>query len=449
MIEIVSAELIKPSSPTPPSLQRLSFSMLDQLSPSNYVPMAFYYPAAEGDSPTTISVQLLKTSLSQILTKFYPLAGRINGNAWIDCSDQGAAFVVARASCPLSSFLVRGSEPESARRVLPIGVETNDPFRGCALIIQMTMFPCGGAVIGVRVCHKICDASSRTVFVNAWAAVCRGDTHVTAAPEFISTKLFPPPPPPLPNRDGNPRQQTITSPSRALELKRDESLMTKKYVFSASSVLALKAKGASEQVPKPSRVEAVTALLWKCAIKARKTSHNNHPIHSVMTQAVNLRKRLHPPLPDSCIGNLILCYAPFYQNRDSTNNEVPELRELVAILRRGLSEMSDKYVERLRRGGDEANRAIAECFREIEEITGGEGAEVYRFTSWCGFPIYEADFGGGAPACVGIAASPFKNVGVLMDAKDGCGVEAWLCLSAHDMESIDTNNDLLASLHCD
>ncbi|XP_019168054.1 PREDICTED: vinorine synthase-like [Ipomoea nil] len=436
MIEIVSAELIKPSSPTPPSLQRLSFSMLDQLLPSNYVPMAFYYP----DSPTTISVQLLKTSLSQILTKFYPLAGRFHGNnAWIDCSDQGAAFVVARASCPLSSFLVRGSEPESARRVLPIGVETNDLFKGCPLLTQVTTFPCGGLAIGVRVCHNICDASSRTAFVNAWAAVCRGgDIHVTAAPEFISTKLFPPPPPP-------PQQQTVTSPSRALEPKRDQSLMTKKYVFNASSVLALKAKAASEKVPKPSRVEAVTALLWKCAIMARRRSHNNHPIHSVMTQAVNLRKRLHPPLPDSCIGNLILCYAPLYQN-----HEVPDLRELVGILRRGLSELSDKYVEKVRQGGDEASRAIAESFREIEEITGGEGAEVYRFTSWCGFPIYEADFGGGAPACVGIiGTSAFKNVGVLVDAKDGCGVEAWVCLSAHEMESFDTNNDLLASLHCD
>ena len=44
-------------------------------------------------------------SLSQTLTRFYPLAGRIKANDSIDCNDDGAVFIEAQANVELSQIL--------------------------------------------------------------------------------------------------------------------------------------------------------------------------------------------------------------------------------------------------------------------------------------------------------------------------------------------------------
>ncbi|PPD91882.1 hypothetical protein GOBAR_DD11192 [Gossypium barbadense] len=77
VVEIVSKEFIKPTSPTPPHLRTHRFSFLDQFLPSIYVPMVLFYMDQERSIPVAASnsrrSQLLKESLSETLTLFYPL----------------------------------------------------------------------------------------------------------------------------------------------------------------------------------------------------------------------------------------------------------------------------------------------------------------------------------------------------------------------------------------
>ncbi|KAK6156878.1 hypothetical protein DH2020_011126 [Rehmannia glutinosa] len=99
-VKIISKVIIKPSSPTPHTHKTVKLSFLDQLlAPPFYVPFIFFY---QPDN-STVSVnhaqisQQLKNSLSEALTLFYPLAGKLNPQiSTVDCSDDGAEFVEAR-----------------------------------------------------------------------------------------------------------------------------------------------------------------------------------------------------------------------------------------------------------------------------------------------------------------------------------------------------------------
>ncbi|KAM5565285.1 hypothetical protein ABKV19_019355 [Rosa sericea] len=112
VVKIISKECIKPSSPTPQHLKTHKLSLLDQFIPSIYVPMILFYPihpnptASANSANTSQRSKLLKQSLSETLTSFYPLAGRIRDNLSIDCNDEGASYTEAEVeSLNLSEFL--------------------------------------------------------------------------------------------------------------------------------------------------------------------------------------------------------------------------------------------------------------------------------------------------------------------------------------------------------
>lgn len=80
-VERLATQTIKPSSPTPEHHRFVKLSLLDQLTPSFRAAVVLFYPVAAIDIR-----QVLKSSLSEILTKFYPYARRIKGNSSIKCT---------------------------------------------------------------------------------------------------------------------------------------------------------------------------------------------------------------------------------------------------------------------------------------------------------------------------------------------------------------------------
>ncbi|KAK9090202.1 hypothetical protein Sjap_023379 [Stephania japonica] len=121
-VEIVSVEVIKPSQPTPPNLKTHQFSIIDQYVPHTYGPFLFFYsppvPADKNDPSQTLT--LLKSSLSEALTLFYPFAGRIKDDHHIDCSDDGVKFVHARVLYrTLSQALCPPLNPYQMRQLFP------------------------------------------------------------------------------------------------------------------------------------------------------------------------------------------------------------------------------------------------------------------------------------------------------------------------------------------
>ncbi|XP_021832810.1 BAHD acyltransferase At5g47980-like [Prunus avium] len=422
-IEIVKKETIKPSAPTPHNLKSFKLSLLDQLVPVVYGPMVLFYPSNVSEVTLTEErSHQLKKSLSEALTRFYPLAGRIKDNLFIECNDEGAVYVEARVNALLSNFLDQPNL-EILKLLLPIKVESPEAGTGCLLLVQASFFECGGLAIGVCMSHKLADASTLSTFIKVWAATALGLGH-TVVPDFSAATRYPP------------GDFSAQSPAAAVEMK-IVKCVTKRFVFDGPKMRALKAKVTSGSVQRPTRVEAVTGLIWNCARKASKLSSGISKL-SMVSQSVNIRKRVVPQFPQTSIGNLVGYYTAMAEVSGIELNSM----ELVSRLRKGMVEFNENHPKRLQ--GDNVFEAICEYFKEIGNIMGRDDINLFTFTSLCNFGIYEIDFGWGKPIWVNIPIGVVQNLVLLIDTKEGDGVDALVSLSEEDMALFERDPELLA-----
>ncbi|KDP30966.1 hypothetical protein JCGZ_11342 [Jatropha curcas] len=430
---IVSRETIKPSSPTPQNLKCFKLSLLDQLAPAAYVPMILYYaPTADSIVKNQERINLLKKSLSQTLTKFYPLAGRVKQNLFIECNDQGIDFIEAKLNCSLSDIL-RRPEAHILDRFLPqeYHFHVSSSSTKCSQMgIQVNSFSCGGMAIGTSISHKLVDGITFTSFINTWAAMARGSNDNLLSPIFVGPHIFPP--------------KDIYGLLPVLDIPKAKNT-TKRFVFDLSKIGLLRERlfgnGNSSVNNKnnnnnnnlPSRVEIVSALIWKCAIDASRTKKP-----SFSTQTVNLRARMDPPLPESAAGNLLwLAIAP----APSDGSSKIEIQDLVYQVRNALKKFDTDYVKKLQ--GENGSLVLEETLKQITELA-LKHVDIYRFTSLRKFQLYEGDFGWGKPVWISSAGLTFKNVVVLIESRAGDRVEAWVTLDQQEMAVFECNQEILS-----
>ncbi|KAG7025243.1 BAHD acyltransferase, partial [Cucurbita argyrosperma subsp. argyrosperma] len=427
-VKIISEEKIKPSSPTPETQKHLKFSFLDQLALPVYVPVLLFYSPG-GDHNQTSKSRRLKASLSKALAQYYPFAGRVqDNNVSIHCNDEGAIYVEAQVNCRLSNVLNQ-LNVDSLNQFLPFSVASSDSAKGCILLVQTTSFQCGGITIGLLMSHKITDASSISSFINTWTtiAVAGDDSNATISqlplPEFIGDSVLQPP-----------QDFQVATPTSDTGIHAKG--VTKRLVFEGSKITALKAKAASARVEQPTRVEAVAGLIWKCAIAASKSTSGVSKA-SVLGQAVNLRKRLEPNLSDTSIGNLLGFITP----ETKAGAAEIELQEVVGLLREGIAEFKKSGYKKY-----QDTEAYLEFFKTMTDPDGpySSNKNFYLCSSWSRFGFYETDFGWGCPVWFIGGLSMFSNFFLLMDTRDGRGIEALVTLSEQDMALFQSDEDLLA-----
>ncbi|KAJ9176247.1 hypothetical protein P3X46_011582 [Hevea brasiliensis] len=421
-VEIITRETIKPFYPAAP-LSNIKLSLMDQFSPAAYGSMVlFYFLNGSTNQHLTVAEisQRLKTSLSKTLTRFYPLAGRIKDNTIIECNDDGAVFVEARVDFSLEKFLEK-PEARATRKFIPVETESSEAYTGTLLLVQATYFACGGLALGVCTSHKIVDASSVCTFMKGWAATAIGSGQEAELPLFNAAATFPP-------------QNYLPFKRSSVNLKIDKCV-TKIFVFEASKIAILQTKAASESVKRTTRVEAVTALIWRCATKASR-SKSKHSKPSVLAQAVDIRRRMVPVMPEHTFGNLLGHFAS-----RATVNDI-ELASLVVQMRKGMQDFNENYVKKLQTGN--AFMAICESSKEIGSLLQGENIDFYITTSLCRYPFYGFDFGWGKPDWAISPRDAYKNIIALMDTRDGDGIEAWVTLAAEDMQFFEQDQELLS-----
>ncbi|KAL6527491.1 hypothetical protein OROGR_016581 [Orobanche gracilis] len=429
--EIMTRENVRPSSPTPHNLQTYKLSMLDQIVPSMLVPLVFYFPnpkkTTDSEYLLSATTEKLKRSLSMVLTRFYPLAGRVNDDGQsINCNDQGVPFTVVKfGGLKLSDhILCKKPDEKLPRHLLPCGIawEAEQCPESSVALIQISYFECGGIAIGLVFWHKVVDATAMGYFVTSWAYTTCGDSRRAVCPNYIAQNVFP----------HKSEMQSKTS-SLAAILKTGKSIM-RRYVFDAPSISKLKSISA---VDRPTRVEVVSALIWKCFMTA---SLANGYSASVLTHAVNLRRRAEPPFPTECFGNF-----PGLAATSARNGSSFGLGHLVREMRDAIRKIDGGFVNRLH--GDEGLRGYHENLRLTwSEIP--ENADLLSISSWCGFGLYGSDFGFGKPVWLTRcdtgcdSGSRFINVVWLMDTRDGDGIEAWVTLDEKYMSVFEDDEDL-------
>ncbi|KAH6820198.1 hypothetical protein C2S53_003434 [Perilla frutescens var. hirtella] len=415
--EIIWSENVRPSSPTPQNLKTYKLPMLDQVVPSILAPITLYFSntveISDHESFISHTTETLKRSLSLILSRYYPLAGRVGGDGHsIDCNDEGVPFVVARfKGCSLSDHVLKNPDPNLLCRLLPCDVrwcadhEKGGPHSSVALI-QVNYFDCGGIAVAVVIWHKVVDAVAKCSFIKSWAAAARGSSTEAACPNFISQALF-----------SHKEELLKRSVPLSAVLKLGNAVM-RRYVFDAAAVSKLKAECGG--VERPTRVEAVSAHIWKCFMAA---SLENNKSFSVLSHVVNLRRRVRPPFPSECFGNWAAAVGAA-----SSNEKEADLGVLVRKIRDSIKMVDGDYVDRLRGDGGVSGyqENLGRTWSDVP--VGGDGLTI---SSLCNSDFYSIDFGWGKPVWL---TSPcdskpqFVNTVCLMDGRNGDGVEAWVIL---------------------
>ncbi|CAG7862257.1 unnamed protein product [Brassica rapa] len=423
-VEVISRDIIKPSSPTPNHLQNFKLSLLEQLGPTIFGPMLFFY-SANNRIKQTEQLLNLKKSLSETLTHFYPLSGRLNGNTSINCNDSGADFLEAQVNSPLSNLLQEPSS-EMLEQLIPTSVDSIEA-RTKLLLAQATFFKCGGMAIGVCVSHKLADATSVGLFMKSWSAITsQGSIKTVGSPVFDTLKIFPP---------GN-FSETSPAPVVEPEIKMNQTL-SKRFVFDSSSIEALQAKASSFEVTQPTRVEAVSAFIWKLAMKATRTvSRTSKP--SILANSASLRSRVSPPFTKNSIGNLVSYFAAKAEEGEKQR----KLQTLVAEIRRAKQRFRDDHIPKLVGNGD-ATEVICNYQKEAGNMIASGGFDFYILTSACRFGLYEIDFGWGKPVWFAFPSVRQKNIVALVDTKEGGGIEAWVNLNEQEMKLFEEDRELL------
>ncbi|RWR73656.1 vinorine synthase [Cinnamomum micranthum f. kanehirae] len=400
-VEVISKEMIKPSSPTPLHLRSFKLSLLDQLAPPIYIPIIFFYTGKDGDNllQSYQVPQKLKASLSKTLAIFYPLAGRIKDDDTIDCNDEGVEIFDARVKIQLSEFLKK-PHVEVLDQLVPGDLLcTRSGAEDVPLAIQVNSFECGGAAIGVRLSHKIADGAAMVVFISKWAATARGTNEEAMDATLVSASLFPP----------------RSSVLRCM-FPISETVVMRRLVLDAYAIAALRARPLAKRDKGPATV-------------------------SVSYHAVNLRGRMVPPVQHSCFGNLWAIAVTRGIAISECNGDMQGCLE--KELRESIRAIDSDFIEELK-GPDGAIKA-QESTKNMAENYLDSDIHVCTFSSWCRFPFYEVDFGWGKPTWVSCCTLPINNLAIFIDGRS-CddGMEAWVNMEADEMAIFEQDQELLS-----
>ncbi|KAL2515374.1 HXXXD-type acyl-transferase family protein [Forsythia ovata] len=413
-IEIVCTELIKPSSPTPPELRDFELSFIDERIPPAYIPLVLYYSFDERTNIKQSEISdCLKKSLSDVLVHFYPLAGRMDGQISVNCNDEGVLYLEAKVDGKISD-IIECPEVEVLDKLIPYKSKGNITNAEEQLAIQVSLFSCGGISIGICISHRIADGSTLCSFIKGWASVaCTKSKFIH--PIFNSSSLFPPRNTP----DFKPAIRSLAVQPPVIHL------VTKRFVFSESVINALKSLVINNSsIANPTRVEVVSAFLWKACIVARRITKFGK---SVAFYPVNLRGRV-PTLTEDSFGNI-------FQMTSAINfSETANWIHLVEKLRAAFGEISSDYINELL--GENGFELVKNNFMQINKLLCQGDCEIFRFTSYCRFPLYETDFGWGKPDWVSASFS-IRNTIFMLDSKSPGGIEAWIVMAEDDMKKLE------------
>ncbi|KAL0402228.1 UNVERIFIED_CONTAM: Stemmadenine O-acetyltransferase [Sesamum latifolium] len=372
--------------------------------------MIFFYQADElrgliSTNHLQIS-QKLKQSLSNTLTLFYPLAGRIQDMYVVDCNDAASKFIEARARIQLNDAL---------QEFINEQVKHLKPIPGPALVVvKVTFFDCGGIAIGLCVSHKLADGPSIMSFLNAWAASCRGEAH-----EFPGLNL---------NLANIPAGNFSLPKLRSDDPK---NIVTKRFVFDKEKLEALKQAATSpsgSNVKNPTRVEVVSAFIWKHFIDVAKSENPEAKKTFAASHSVNLRGRTSPPLVlENIFDNCYMSMTAFTSTSDG------EFHDLVTPLRSAIKKVNEDYITKARSGDNYLN----DSSKFVSLAMNGE-LEFCFFISWCRYFVYEVGYGWGKPISFCNSAVPVKNIACLVDSRSGDGIEALISMPQDEVEILES-----------
>ncbi|CAN1252823.1 Stemmadenine O-acetyltransferase [Linum perenne] len=392
-VSILSRESVRPSTTLLLQTKPLKLNLLDQLTPTGYSPLILFYPNTRGqhfakNNTSNVSIRL-KSSLSEALSLYYPLAGRVRDNFAIHDFNKGVPFVETRVNCHMYDFL--GDQTSllgSLNNLLPFKTFCMAPETSPQIAVQVNMFRCGGLALGMCFSHKSHDGTTVSAFLKTWAAINANRLDEVVVPNLREGPLTFPPVKSMPGH--------YASLTKRLWFESGGKPMTRRFVFNGESISKLRASAKSKTIENPTRAEAVSAFIWMSIIHASKSRNR-----SIFTQSVDLRRFTRPRLSRHSFGNIILFSNSIYGPHKSSQGPIM-IDHLASLIRTGVKEFNTEYLELL--AGEKGSKAIFEYYDRQVEIE-DEDTDVYNFSCWHGLGFSKTDFGWGPTAWVGLSGA--------------------------------------------
>ncbi|XP_058089386.1 protein ENHANCED PSEUDOMONAS SUSCEPTIBILITY 1-like [Magnolia sinica] len=425
--------------------------------------------------PSDALISILRRGLSETLSHFPPLAGRLttdpDGHIHISCNDAGVDFVHANAgNLTLFDVLYPVHVPDSVKGFFSFAFDGTVSYDGHfrpLLAVQVTELA-DGVFVGCAVNHAVTDGTSFWNFFNAFAEVCRGAKWISRLPDFSrnffgeSTAVlrFPDGAPTAIFSGNGPLQERIFHFSREsiLELKSrangrkqlgdngvnmaeilgkeshdDPRISNGKITSVLQSLLRSslwKHQDPQDRTAEISSFQALSAQLWRSITRARKLPA---AADTTFRMAVNCRHRIEPRVEPLYFGNAI-----------QSNPTVASVGE---VLSRDLKWCADLLNKNIAAHGDaKVRRGVEDWERDPKCFPLGnfDGASITMGSS-TRFPMYDNDFGWGPPMAVrsGRANKFDGKISAFPGREGGGSVELEVCLKPDTMRALEADTEFM------
>ncbi|CAO2185049.1 unnamed protein product [Urochloa humidicola] len=382
-VRVTSRRLVKASdSAIKPHI--LTFANLDLLFVEP-VSMVCIYPKPPATDDFNAVVSAFEAGLPSFLNYFFPFAGRIATNSRsglpeVHCNNQGAELVFGEADVALAT-LDYGTMAESLRRIkLPYDDDV-------ALSVQVVSFACGGFTVVWRTNHMLVDGSALSLLVTSWSELARSGSLSAAARPNHDRSVFRPRSPPSYGASLDEAFTPLAAERQVNVLTTKQSFVERLYYIEASSVARLREEASCDGGQRATRVQAVSAYLWKALAGTVGTADT----HCRMGWNVDGRRRLTASeLRDAMrnyVGNVIT-----FATREASVQELLRmpLADVAAMVREAIA--APAYDEHFQELVDWVEDHKTERYAETTSL--GLGSPTLSVAAFASFPL-DTDFGFG------------------------------------------------------
>ncbi|XP_062186659.1 acyl transferase 15-like [Phragmites australis] len=248
------------------------------------------------DHPIDEPVETIKKGLSRALVYYSPIAGRLaagagNGELRVECNGEGVVFVAASTDRALNEAKFFDRSPGAM--TLPDDLAVYYPDDKCGrtdplLLMQVTVFSCGGFVVGVTWNHAIADGAGMAQFLQAVGELARGLPAPSVIPIRWDDSLPGIPP-------------TIAIAQQSMTGLASQDFAFFDYTIPSSLISRIKAEFRDHANGQPCTVfEAVTAVLWQCRTRV---AISDPEAPALLFIVANVRK--HVGAKDGYYGNCV------------------------------------------------------------------------------------------------------------------------------------------------
>ncbi|XP_007021469.2 PREDICTED: uncharacterized acetyltransferase At3g50280 [Theobroma cacao] len=388
-IQFISNSIVRAANPKK-EVQRIELAPWDLMFLAmDYAPKGLLYYKLklkkEGELGETI-VHQLKTSLSQTLDYFSPLAGRLatielednTSSFFIDCNNAGVLFVHAAANgITISDIIGPSAVPSFVRTLFQLNeVKNYESTSQPLLAIQVTELA-DGIFISCTYNHVVVDGTSFVHFFNCWAEISRGSIELAKPPAL--QRWFP-----------NGIEGPVGIPNSYLTYGHDfipPCLQVRFFHFTKASIANLKAKANAEVgTDKISSLQALLSHIWRTVIRCK----NLDPVEETnFFLPVSAKSRLYQ-LSQQYIGNAMQGKVITMKVKD--------------LLEKGLGNAAWEINKSIASQSEEKMTTFLESWKESPLLlTAGLASTVSNLLVLGGSPrfdYYSVDFGWGRPIAI-------------------------------------------------